>query len=287
MAGGYAVFFGLLLVIIALGLELLVNRNHSSVWIVRLLGLGGLVLLGSSAPAVSSFIGVFWLMFFIAWRLCSNQNNPQDSHLYRLLLILFIVFNVLLLSGSIYRILLPRRSARNPSRVLVLGDSLTAGEHHDSIDKYWPEYLEEKADFSVEVLARPGARLTDGRRELEKWLERENNLNREQTAFVVLLGGNDLLAQKPVADFTDDLESLLDLIPSDENPAYIFELPRPPLAGRYGLVQRRLAEKYNFRLINRIHLARLMFPRGNTTDGIHLSQKGHRQLAGFVQTFFE
>ncbi len=286
-AGGVAVYLGLLLVILALVLEIYAPESRSLTWVVRLLALAGIILLGASSPAVPVFVSVLWGFLFVSWRICSNQNNYRTSFFYSYLLVLFILFNIVLLAGSIYRSFLPPVPAQSPARLLVIGDSLTAGEHYDSIDKYWPGYLEEKAEFPVEVLARPGARLTDGRQMLAKWLEEEDNARPGETAVVVLLGGNDLLAQEATADFEDDFESLLKIIPAGESSVYIFELPRPPLSGKYGLIQRRLVEKYNFRLINRIHLARVMFPKENTTDGIHLSQKGHRQLAGFVQTLFE
>jgi hypothetical protein len=62
----------------------------------------------------------------------------------------------------------------------------------------------------------------------------------------------------------------------------MFELPLLPFWNSYGRDQRILAEKYDVELIPKICLVTAFAGKGNTIDGLHLTQKGHDGLAKSV-----
>jgi lysophospholipase L1-like esterase len=65
----------------------------------------------------------------------------------------------------------------------------------------------------------------------------------------------------------------------------MLELPLPPLANRYGQVQRRLAREFGVTLIPKRHLAAILSAPGATVDGLHLSASGHARMARMVGGF--
>jgi len=99
-------------------------------------------------------------------------------------------------------------------------------------------------------------------------------------ALVLLeIGGNDLFAKTPPPEFERGLEVLLQRAQAPGRQLVMLELPLPPFANEYGVVQRRLARKHGAILIPKRFFARVLAGDGNTTDGLHLSAKGHRKMA--------
>ena len=62
----------------------------------------------------------------------------------------------------------------------------------------------------------------------------------------------------------------------------MFELPLLPFWNNFGRDQRELAKKYGVTLIPKKYLVSVFAGNGNTVDGLHLSQKGHDDLAAKV-----
>jgi lysophospholipase L1-like esterase len=75
---------------------------------------------------------------------------------------------------------------------------------------------------------------------------------------------------------------LLDRVVSRGRVIVMFELPLPPLCNEYGRIQRRLASEYGVCLIPKRVLARVLTGNGATLDSIHLSRRGHEQMASAV-----
>lgn len=59
----------------------------------------------------------------------------------------------------------------------------------------------------------------------------------------------------------------------------LFELPLPPFYNSYGKIQRDLAKKYKIPLIPKRFLGYVFATEGATSDGLHLTAKGHKLLA--------
>lgn len=167
------------------------------------------------------------------------------------------------------------RPVERPQRLLVVADSVTAG-WNDGEDT-WPQRLARSTSLDIVDASQSGATLKSGLRQLEL-------LDTGPLLLLLLeIGGNDLLEGLPVAQFAHDLEQLLAMAQRPGRTVWMFELPMPPLAFRYGEVQRRLVRQYNVTLIPRQFLLQVLTSSGGTVDGIHLAPPGHQRLAELVQ----
>ncbi len=163
---------------------------------------------------------------------------------------------------------MPRVSV--PDSVHVVGDSLSAGIGREHLT--WPELLSDNTGLAVTSAATPGARLEAGIGQLQ-------TVDGETTLVVVLLGGNDVLLRRARAEFERDLRVLLSHLTETPYPAVMFELPVVAGYRPYGRIQRRLAREYGISLIPARVLARVLSSPEGTSDGIHLTDQGHRKLA--------
>lgn len=159
------------------------------------------------------------------------------------------------------------------SPVFVIGDSLSAGIN-DGVDIPWPQRLAEITSLKVSNLAKAGATCRSAVSQLEGLPK--------QCTVLVEIGGNDLLSGRSTSDFETDLDDLLKTLQTPDRQVVMFELPLPPLCNGYGYAQRKLTARYNIPLIPRRVLASVLFSENATLDSIHLSNKGHQQLAEHV-----
>lgn len=166
------------------------------------------------------------------------------------------------------------RPLPTPRHIVVIGDSLASGGFGERI--VWPALLGRRLGIGVTNLSRPSERLSSA----------AESLDIPETDCVLLeIGGNDMLEGLPPRRFAADLERLL----SPLKPARIvmLELPLPPGRWRYGAAQRRLARKYDAVLVPKRLLAGVLLDRTSTSDGLHLTQRGHDSLARRLRPFFE
>ncbi len=165
-----------------------------------------------------------------------------------------------------------------PNSIHVVGDSLSAGIGRERFT--WPGLLSENTGLAVTSAAVPGARLANG-------IDQLRSVDGGTTLVVVLLGGNDVLMRRPRAEFERDLRALLSHLTEAPYPAVMFELPVVAGYRPYGRIQRRLAREYDTPLIPGRVLARVLSASGGTSDGIHLTDQGHRNLADQVAAVLE
>ncbi len=159
---------------------------------------------------------------------------------------------------------LPRHIA-TPSRLFVIGDSLASGGFGEQSP--WPVKL--------------------GARNLSSPSETAQTALQNQIALlpppapgdcvIVEIGGNDMLNGRPVREFASALDAILAAMPP--RTVVMLELPVVPGAWRYGAAQRRLARKHRATLVPKRVLAGVLLDPRNTTDGLHLTERGHAQLA--------
>jgi lysophospholipase L1-like esterase len=126
--------------------------------------------------------------------------------------------------------------------------------------------------LEVHKLARAGAGVSDGVHQAE-------GIGRKGQCVFVELGGNDLLGSTRASDYAQGLERLLASLRADGHQVVMFEIPLVPFCNGFGRVQRVLAGRYEAQLIPKRILTRVMGMPGATSDGLHLSAKGHRALA--------
>lgn len=161
----------------------------------------------------------------------------------------------------------------------VVGDSVTAGLN-DGEDT-WPKQLARDAKIQVLDASQPGATLKSARQQVEL-------LNSQPSDLLILeIGGNDLLEGLPVEVFERDLHSLLAASQKTDRAVVMFELPLPPLAARYGAVQRRASSRYHVHLIPRRYFVQVLTAEGSTVDGIHLSKLGQTRLMALAQNLLK
>ena len=168
----------------------------------------------------------------------------------------------------------PSAGSVSSYRLCVVADSVTAGLN-DGEDT-WPQRLARSSLWQITDASQPGATLKSARQQVDL-------LDAEPSVLLLEIGGNDLLEGLPVAQFEHDLEQLLVAARQPRRTVLMFELPLPPLAFRYGEIQRRLAAKYEVALLPKRLLIGVLTSSGATVDGIHLSPTGHERMAELVK----
>ena len=98
---------------------------------------------------------------------------------------------------------------------------------------------------------------------------------------LIEIGGNDLLDGGRAADFERDLGVLLRAASGPGHRLLLFELPVPPLHGRWLRIQRLVAARQGCRLLPRRVLASALL-QPDSLDGLHLSPAGHGRLASLA-----
>ena len=157
--------------------------------------------------------------------------------------------------------------------IYIVGDSISAGI--DKKEKTWPAVLGDLSQMKVVNLARPGSTVETAMYEI-RGVPLTNSL------VIVEIGGNDLLGNTDSRTFYRQLDELLGNLKSQTSQIVMFELPLLPFWNNFGRDQRILAAKYGVTLIPKKYLVQAFSGNGNTIDGLHLSQKGHDELAGSI-----
>ena len=164
----------------------------------------------------------------------------------------------------------PRIRLAADQSVYVVGDSISAGI--GSGERCWPEVLAASTSLRVVNLAVPGATTQSALAQLPRIAE--------SNAVVLLeIGGNDLLDRKDAATFETHLDKLVSVLRANGHAVATFELPLFPFQNAYGRAQRAVAKRHAVALIPRRHFARVLGMRDGTLDGLHLTQKGHDEMA--------
>jgi lysophospholipase L1-like esterase len=174
------------------------------------------------------------------------------------------------------RLPMPEGVIDKPRTTYVVGDSLSA--ETPGSDR-WPCLMGKERHVGVVNLAVPGATACSALAQAS-WVQGDDG------NVVIEIGGNDLLAAAPAAEFERDLERLLQSLRGPRRTLVMLELPLPSFANQYGMVQRRLARQYGVILIPRRMLAGVLFAPGATTDGLHLSPAGQQRMAREMAKLF-
>jgi acyl-CoA thioesterase-1 len=269
-ANGNAFFIGIGLTVIAFALRLWLNGR---VW-VSLLTVGWLVgisLVILSATPMSFWLYGLWLgLCVMVWVAFVVQITFQ---LRASTIIAFAFFSLSLCLTELPYRLVQRVTVFTNQPVFVLGDSISAGI--GAKERAWPAVLGDLSHLKVINLARPGA-------SVETALDQASHITAINALVIVEIGGNDLLGHTDSHVFYGQLDKLLGKLKKGNHRLVMFELPLLPFWNAFGRDQRVLAEKYGVTLIPKSYLAGIFGSRGGTLDGLHLSQKGHNQLARIV-----
>lgn len=163
--------------------------------------------------------------------------------------------------------------AQHCETLYVLGDSISAGVQQDQL--VWPTILARAHNVQVANLSRPGAQVSS-------ILPEADRIQPGACVVLIEIGGNDLLNRVDVDRFESDLRSLLRSACAPGRSVAMLELPLPPLCAAFGRAQRRMAREFDVTLVPKRLFAKILTGPGRTTDGLHLSDRGHQDMARMV-----
>ncbi|MBM74569.1 MAG: arylesterase [Proteobacteria bacterium] len=167
-------------------------------------------------------------------------------------------------------------------RVIILGDSLTAG-YGLPVDQAYPNLLQEnllKADLPTEILNAgiSGDTTAGGARRLE-WL-----LKQKPDLLILELGANDGLRGAPIKDIEQNLRSIIEETQKQGFEVLLVGMRIPPNYGEdYALefadIYPKLAQEYSLLFVPFLLKDVAGDPTLNQADGIHPTSEGHKILA--------
>lgn len=266
IANGNAFFIGMGMTVIAFLLRLAWNNRFAVVLLMLawLLGIGLVVL---SAAPLSFWLYGMWFGLCIATRMALNIQS-RKTKLFTTGA--FAVFSLLLCLVELPFHFASTIPISKRQTIYVVGDSISAGLGEK--EKTWPEVLGDLSDLKVINLARAAATL-------ETAMDQANKIPATNALVLAEIGGNDLLGHTDSHAFYRQLDNLLAKLKSRNNQIVMFELPLLPSWNLFGMDQRALAKKYGVTLIPKRYLVAVFAGKGDTVDGLHLSQRGHNELA--------
>lgn len=267
LANGNAFFIGVALTVVAFGLRLRL-KARLPVMVLMVAWLVGISLVVLSATPISFWFYGGWFVLCIAARVSFNVRISLQSKI-------FVTGGFAAFSLVICLIELPFHLARTISvsrsqTVYVLGDSISAGI--ESKEKTWPNVLGDLSGLKTVNLARAGATVDTA-------MDQAVRIKSTNSLVLIEIGGNDLLGSTDSRTFYDQLDKLLGKLKDKNAQIAMFELPLLPFWNEFGRDQRLLARKYRVTLIPKKYLVSVFAGKGDTIDGLHLSQKGHNELA--------
>ncbi len=182
----------------------------------------------------------------------------------------------------------PPRPAPSPDtrpRVVILGDSLTAGLGLDRVDAY-PALLQRRIDaeslpFQVVNAGVSGDTSAGGLSRLD-WA-----LDGDVRVLIVALGGNDALRALPVEELSRNLSTIIERAQAKKIRVILAGMEAPPNFGRdyivsFHQVYPDLARKYHVPLIPFLLQGVAGIETLNQRDGIHPTAEGARMVADTV-----
>jgi lysophospholipase L1-like esterase len=229
-----------------------------------------------SAAALPWWFYGCWAALMLAW-FCVSSMKRRSIPLAVCAAVLICSSAATVIETSKQR-LVPLPQGQFP-RLYVLGDSLTAGLGRAG-ETTWPVMLRNSHGIQIVDLSRAGCTISQA-------IPIAKKIPPAPGIVLIELGGNDLIGRGGTGRFGSDLDQLLGTVQRPGRQLVMFELPLFPFENAYGIEQRRLASKYNIRLIPRRFLAGILSLPNATIDGIHLSNTGQRELSNLVWTVIE
>ncbi len=229
-----------------------------------------------SAVPLPKGLFIVWSVLALAVLVLGNLSDAAPALRFRAFAVLLAASLVLLLAEAPH-LRSPRIRVDAGQPLYVVGDSISAGI--GSGERCWPEVLAAATTLRVVNLAEPGATTQSALAQVPRIAE--------SNAVVLLeIGGNDLLDRKDAATFEAHLDQLVSVLRANGHDVAMFELPLFPFQNAYGRAQRAVAKRHAVALIPRRHFARVLGMPDGTLDGLHLTQKGHDEMARRVAALF-
>ena len=274
LVSGDALYPGALL----LGLAVMTARPSGSRGLRSLHSLAtwlGFSLIVMASPPVSGWMAAVFLAAFFLW-FVSKGRVRGDLVWTRLRVTAAAILLVWLLavpSTELLRRRMPRIHRDASDHLVVIGDSISSGI--DAHTPAWPTVLQRQTGVPVQNLSRTGAGIVEAR-------ALASRVQPKDSLILIEIGGNDLLSGMSSAEFGQALEGLLSSLSTPGRTLVMLELPLLPHKIGFGQIQRRLSTKYGVFLIPKHCFTRVLGGIDATSDGLHLSESGARQMATLV-----
>ncbi len=238
---------------------------------------GVVMVIVSTTPLPVSGV-VFFLVSAGFCIIVDSFGKPAWMHRISLLFVLSSTA-VLLIVEAPYSFM-PRTVVAH-DRIYILGDSLTAGLGEKTVTPY-PALLRRMTSLDVVDLSIPGSKIKDG-------LHMAHRIPGDQHTVLIELGGNDWRrgGKNKDFDYSEGFLQLMEYLSSHGHRVIMMEIPFPPFEYRLAYAQRRIARQYGITLIPKRFLSSVLFLTAHgTSDGIHLTQKGHEAMARKLRKMF-
>jgi acyl-CoA thioesterase-1 len=274
-ASGDSLYLGAGLLVLALASSPYLKHR----WQLRLRNLAtwlALAMIVMACPPFSWWVDAIFLVLLALWFLAQNRGRLEQAAWLRLRRIATVALLVLLIALSASELshrAMPLISGERSDHLVVIGDSISSGI--DSREAAWPDVFQRMTGIPVKNLAKPGAQTLEA-------LTMADKVAPDDRLVLIEIGGNDLLTGVPSNEFEHALDALLSKLISPRRSLVMFELPLLPNKIAYGQAQRRLAAKYFVSLIPKRLFVDVIGGANATSDGLHLSEAGTRQMADLV-----
>jgi acyl-CoA thioesterase-1 len=261
--GAAAILLGLGISSVSSGRSLLLARNLA-------------VLIGVVLVAISAAPLPWWLYAILALVTCVwlplewLKARARPKALLAARVATLVVWLIALAMELPYHFTPTLPALGNPP-LFVIGDSVSAGMR-DGEGGTWPKQLAQQHRIDVRDFSKMGATVGSAQKQAAR-------IGVETGLVLLEIGGNDLLGATTPEQFEERLEELLTDVCRRNRTVIMLELPLPPFCNRIGMIQRRLAAKYEVALIPKRIFISVLTTTGATVDGIHLTREGHAQMA--------
>jgi lysophospholipase L1-like esterase len=277
-ASGDSLYPGGALLLIAIAISPRLNRH----WQLRLRNLIvwlGLAMIVMACPPFAGSLDVVFLVALGSWLILSNRQGQERTWVRARRTTAATLFILLLvLTGiELAHRKMPVITGDPTDHLVVIGDSLSSGLGSQATA--WPTVMQRMTGVPVKNLARPGAQVAEG-------LTMAKQVQPQDHAVLLEIGGNDLLAGVPSDTFAHGLEAIATQVTSPGRTVVMFELPLLPNRIAYGRIQRRVAAKYRIWLIPKRYFTLVINGANATSDGLHLSELGTHRMAELVAKAF-
>ena len=265
-AGGKPFFAGTILLILAAVITLLTKQKSIRITCYVFQALAIFIIILSTAPLPPTRY-VIWLIFFCLFhcRSMTKQHRPVITAS-------FILFCVLMILIELTWHFPKTIAIEEATSMVIIGDSISAGMgNKDEIT--WPKKLSEMTGVKTINLARAGATVQSA-------LKRQMPQVPPKSGLIILeIGGNDLLQRNTPEQFKKQSVTMIHELQRGGHRVAWFELPLLPQYYRHGRIQRQLAREYGITLIPKSVMAGVFRTENATSDGMHLTEKGHALMA--------
>ena len=275
---GEAFFSGVALLVLAVGASALQSWKPAR-FAMRLLAAVGLIFIVLSATPFPLWVYCCWFGLVVGWLVLEEVFAKQRRWAFTACRIAVVLACLAAAIGELPYHMFPSVPPRGSRTIYVIGDSISAGIGQEG-GNTWPNLLRQRLSADVVDLSRAGATINGA-------IERAEKVPAGPRLVLVEIGGNDMFAHVPAEQFERSLSELSAHLQGPQSMTIMFELPLPPFSNRYGRAQRMVAKRHDVILVPKRLFAKVLMGRDSTLDSIHLSVKGHEEMAEVVSAILK